>query len=279
MASRRWGQWPGGFLAAFRDTSGVVGAAGVMAAAAGAFGAVPLAVGAFGAAAVVGSALWAGAKSFPRLLEHPSTLLGKRVDTSRLGRIDPPPLKIGVIGPTLAGKTTLLDHASLRAPRGERTDNLYAVIVALQTSPQRYVALIDGAGAVYSQQFRVAEHADLLVIIVDHNRSSSEPAVDDERLAAHQEFVNQLIGHLKEQLEQHPSQRPKRIHVLLNKSDLWRGSPGEGQLVKWFRDLTSGLAATGWASQFSSAHHSNRDVASVGDFGRFLSECSKQFHA
>jgi hypothetical protein len=100
-----------------------------------------------------------------------------------------------------------------------------------------FVALIDGRGAVVDsrrQQFSIADQAQILLVVLDHNRADNTSEISPARLEEHSEFMSQLRGHMK----QRQQKEKLKIICCLNKSDLWmRDKPDRIlHLKKWFSD-------------------------------------------
>jgi hypothetical protein len=95
--------------------------------------------------------------------------LGETIDDlSRLETANPALKRIGFIGPSRVGKSTLLRTLQAQIPDGVVTDEPYAVVVLLQTTPVTYFGLIDAAGQAYAQQFKVFNAADKVIILSTH---------------------------------------------------------------------------------------------------------------
>lgn len=250
MGKRRWNKWPERFGQEITRTSGVVGFVGVGLAAAGAVLSAPV-VAVVGAITVAGAAVVSATRAIPPKLRSPNELLGKIIKINELDNIYPAVQKLGIIGASSAGKSTLLNRVRHEIPLAERTDELYAVIVALQATGGEYIALIDGAGQEYEQQFIVAENSDLLTIVLDHNESDSVVKANNERIKNQDEFIEQIIFSLKRKGVK------KRIHMLLNKRDVWEKSANKENIEKWFLGKVDELAGNNITSQITHAYHSN----------------------
>lgn len=265
MPKRRWRDWPRAFGTKINSTGGAVGLVGLGVGAA----ALVSPVGWVSSALIIGSGLtvagslgWAALASVPRQFERPENLIGKKLNVEELQNIDPPLRRLGLLGPELAGKTTLLDHIRQHSAANERTERVYAVVIPLPTSPISYVALIDGAGNEYVQQFKVADHSDIVVIILDHNSSSTDSRPDLLRLRRNEAFLEQFKGYLRTL----PSQRPDHIHFMLNKQDLWEFHPDEADLLSWFDAQVDSWKGAGLTQSVTMALHSNMRPSSITTF-------------
>jgi GTPase SAR1 family protein len=158
-------------------------------------------------------------RSIPRKKVSASDYSNKTITIDQLIDLHPPILKIGIIGDTQAGKTTLIKRILQKIPQKGTTIGVSAYIAALQTNPINYIALMDGQGQEFSDQFKVASPADLLIVVMDHNISHTEISTDPERTRDTLKFQKQLIGHMRS--EKRKANKP-RLYILANKRDLWQ---------------------------------------------------------
>ncbi|WP_165251288.1 GTPase domain-containing protein [Paludisphaera soli] len=149
--------------------------------------------------------------------------------------LEPPIFKLGVVGDSEAGKTTLVNRLLQRPLPQQRTQGVGAYIAALQTNPSEHVALVDGGGEEYVQQFQVAEYADALCVVLDHNRSHVDEAVDPRRLDKSLEFQRNLRGYIR---DVRLANRPL-VWILVNKRDLWEKL--DEQAVLSFRETIKAI--------------------------------------
>ena len=96
-------------------------------------GAVAVACAAVGAAVVVGAAGYAAYKAFPPVMKGPQDLVGKTVPFDILANVWPPIRTLAIIGTTQAGKTTLRQRLAFDRSTTERTQNITAYVVSMQT--------------------------------------------------------------------------------------------------------------------------------------------------
>jgi hypothetical protein len=221
---RRWGTWLGRTAQELNVVSGVAGVGGTIASIASwtVFSGVTAVVLSGGGAAIAlgafGYAVW---KATPPVMKRPEELVGRPIPLNELADVWPRIPTIAIVGPSMAGKTTLKSRLSFRPTPHERTQTVTAYVISLPTSPQRYVALLDGGGEQFAQQFRIAEPAEYLCVVADHNSSDTDSAIDQRRVDAHAEFFRQIRGHLVES----NSTGKERIEILVNKRDLWQSAP------------------------------------------------------
>jgi len=248
--ARRWKTWPQRFGKALTETGGVVGLVGIGISAVGATVATPIVIG-VGGATVGGALVYAACRGIPPKMLSATDLVGIIIPLEALDRIDPPILKLGIVGYTQSGKSTFLKNALQKVPEVERTDKVYAVVITLQTSPPTYVALLDGDGEQLPQQFEVAENADFLLVFVDHNYGDDTTAKSKARIGEHNSFLKQLEFYIKKR-EPLP-----RLHIVLNKRDLWEKSKNANDLQEWFSDHVRQWKKVRIAENITSDVHSN----------------------
>jgi hypothetical protein len=266
-ASRRWRTWPKRFKDEVNGISGVAGIGGT----AMAVGSWALVTGPVGVGLVIGglvlsgvSVAYASIKAIPPQLLRPEAVAHTSMPQGDVDSIDPPLSKLAIIGPSKAGKTTLRERLAIQRTNDLRTQNISAYVLPLSTQPQIFVAVLDASGEVLSQQFRIAESADMLCIVLDHNESDTEFEVRDDRLADHAKFLDQVRSHLREC----NGKRLQWVLVLKNKRDLWEAAPAQQR--QHFADFCLEQAKTWRSGNFADAvtehAHSNEipnDVADV----------------
>jgi len=189
-------------------------------------GNMALMLAATGTVITIGAFGYAIYKAVPPLMKRPEDLVGRNVSLDELKEIFPRITSLAIIGPTQAGKTTLKHRLSFDVAPPTRTQQASAYVTSLQTTPPRYIAILDGGGERYPQQFKLAEICEYLCIVIDHNISDTDPAVDQSRLHDHEAFLKQIRHHLDE------SNAPTKqwIHFLANKHDLWKCAAPEQRL-------------------------------------------------
>lgn len=265
MSQRRWNTWPKRFGKALTDTGGVVGIVGIGISAVGATVAAPIMIG-VGGVTICGALIYAGCKGIPPKMLSAAELVGTYVPLQALENIHPNILKLGILGYTQSGKTTFLKHALQQMPDKVRTSKVYAAILALQITPVTYVALLDGDGEQFAQQFEVAEQADFLLVFVDHNHSDDKVGRSKERIEDHDRFLKQLEFHISRR-------KPlSRLHIVLNKRDLWEKSKNSIELKEWFEDHVQQWKKANIAKEITSEVHSNLISGDIGKILRHISE-------
>lgn len=249
---RRWGSWPKRFGEQANATSGIFALGGAGVTAGGLIFAAPV-IAAGGVVLLAGTAVWCAVKAVPPEQRSPADAVGDRIDDlSALAQFEPPLRRVGFVGASKAGKTTLLMHVIQQpAPINTRTDDPYAVVSALVGKPSQFFALIDAAGQQFGQQFKVADESERLIVCLDHTADDHDPAADQQRLQEHDAFLKQMLGHLKTR-----GRMPTEMHFLLNKRDLWENGQDRTVLESWF----DGQVAQ-WArmpgTRVTSSRHSN----------------------
>ena len=223
MTSKRiWRLWPRRFIQELNPTSGFASLGGAILAVVSfggwnAFsGPFSVVFGVLGIVVIAVAIAIAAFKAVPPALRNAADYVGQRLSLDKLDQIDPPLPKLGIVGPGMVGKTTLLSRILQQAPPQQRTQEVHCFIAVLQTSPIRYLAMLDGPGQMFAGQFEIASYADILCIILDHNESDQERSIDRMRIQTNIEFQEQLRDFLVK-----TPRKPSFVHLLLNKRDLW----------------------------------------------------------
>jgi hypothetical protein len=161
-------------------------------------GAAALALSGVGTVIVSLAVGYALVKGIPRALKRPEELVDHIVGIDELSDVSPAIPKLSIIRPSQTGKTTLKHRLSFDFSPLVRTQQITAKVVSLQTTPPRYIAILDGGGERYPQQFKLAEVCDCLCVVLDHNISDTDLAVSAARLSEHKAFLKQIRHHLDE---------------------------------------------------------------------------------
>lgn len=209
-------------------------------------------------------------RAFPPKLVSPESKIHETFsDLKDLENFDQPITKVGFIGTSRAGKTTLLDHLVDRPTMhpNVRTDHPSATISALKGQPTKYYALIDAAGQVYSQQFEVLDVADVVFIFFDNIEGDRGTTVNQKRLEEHDGFLTQMLDRMK-----HVNRRPRNLILVLNKRDLWQNKAGGAEIEQWFSDHVAKLkhAMTNLDVNVEHMFHSNLKIEDRTAFVTFL---------
>ena len=228
--------------------------------------AAPLLMG-VGASVAVAAFGYAVYKAIPPVLRRPEDAVGETIDISELDDIYPPLLRLAIVGPTKAGKTTLKNRLGFQKKPDQRTQSVTAYILFVPATPPKYVAILDGGGERLPQQFRISELAHCLCLVLDHNESDSETALVRERLNDHTEFLTQI----RYQLNDANCTRKRWIEILINKRDLWEKAPPEekADFESFCKKEIEKWSSGGFAETVASNRHSNE----IGDdIARFMSQ-------
>lgn len=250
---RQWGDWGRLTVREINATSGLFALGGTVVAATGVILAAPVVL-ALGGTLAAGTAGWCLYKGVPPKLPSPEDLLGQVItDLKSLDQVYPRLARVGVIGASQAGKSTLLANLEGEEKVPGRTDAPYANVVALSGGANRFIAFIDAAGNRYAQQFRVVDAAEHIVLFLDNAEGSSSAAVDKDRLKVHEAFMEQLAGHIRDS-----GKPPTSLHFILNKRDLWQNSLEENALRAWFQAQVRDWQKLATQTTVSSSEHSNK---------------------
>lgn len=270
MKKRRWSQWLTNVPEKLNSVSGVAGVGGTAMAVAGGtlltgavataltFGGVGLAAGAFG------YAVWS---AIPRAMRDANVLVGQTLDIAELADVYPPLDRLAIVGSTRSGKSTLKSRLQFETPSHQRTTSVTATIVSIPTNPVSYLAVLDGGGEKFPQQFKIAEHANLMCLILDHNISDSESQISYERQSDTTKFMTQIREHLIET----GCEKKDWIGILANKRDLWErlGPANQTSFVDFVADETQKWQGGNYSHSVTMNRHSNENV---NDIGRLINE-------
>jgi hypothetical protein len=207
-------------------------------------------------------------RAVPPRRKPPQEFEGKQLFVSDLASVNPRVPVLGVIGQVQTGKTTL-HNLLLQKPFDKRLDPLTKIVTVhisvIIKQPATYWAIVDGRGEEYSQQFEVAEAAEILCILLDHNLVSEASSVNEDRINKHHEFGRQLRAKLESTWIKRKPSHTIPVHILLNKKDQWSKADDAS------RALLQGMLKTEqkeWADMtyigsVTTADHSNSDSGDV----------------
>lgn len=165
-----------------------------------------------------------------RKLKQLQGLNGSFVTIKKLKQNFPDVERISVVGISSVGKTTLIEHILGLENSNEVTIGARAYIHNFSQKNNRYGALLDSSGQSQSEQNDIALESEILIVLLDHNNSSTYAKIDKKRLESHEMFLFLLRDRIKTSGHQ-----PAWIHILFNKQDLWRGLGGrEISLIEQF---------------------------------------------
>ena len=290
MGKRDWSKYPGGILKAYnggKSGAGIVIGGAILAIAAipGFVFATPFFIvgGAIGSIGLL-AGLW---EAVPPEYREAANLVGKYEILENLKDIDPPLFKVGIIGLSGAGKTTLI-RKFCRIPdsnlvqgktKGKVTQKLYVYIAALtipsgddKRAKPKYLAFIDAPGEEEPNQLQVAEASDFLCVVVDHNNccdnNNKDYLINPVRLEEHKKFVKNVSLYLKNKRRENPI---SCIHFLLNKRDIWENNNSVDEIVtlkEWFQEKVRDWKTAIFVkdNNLSNSYHSNE---SSDDFSKF----------
>lgn len=230
LSSRSFKNFWSDIKRALNDDSGWMALSAIGLGAVGAVTSAPIALGS-GAIAVICFGTKALCKAWPEIRPNPGDFLITPIENiNALDEFDPPPEKIGLCGATGSGKTMLLWSVARKPFTDEElisTTETTALILHTNKGHNSFAAFLDGRGQELVQQLNILANSDDVVLLLDHNISENSKQLDNSRLIKHQEFLEQLFPGLKK------NQKLKRIHLVLNKSDLWKHSSEEEYLREW----------------------------------------------
>lgn len=203
--------------------------------------------------------------SWPTAILQLKTLVGKKLTLEQINDIYPKPFLLGVIGTSKSGKSTFLNQALRASIQPSRTNAIYGEVISVPRQYDKYFIVIDGDGAKLKQQFDIINKVDYLLVFLDHNMSHTKKQLSNHRLREHENF----FGHLKGYLSEH--KKITKIHLVLNKQDLWESSSKKEELYKWLtdqvRDCSDNLNI-----EVSYSLHSNLTALSVNELINNISQ-------
>lgn len=268
---RRWGQYPKRISEQLNSSAGVAGTGAVVLSVGGLFaGGVATMVGGAGIAVSILAVGYAMYKAIPEPDLDVNDLLGTSVPVRDLQRVHPRPISLSIVGPSMSGKTTLRDRLTHTHDPATRTQVVSAHIVSLQTPPPNVIALLDGGGERYPQQFEISAHCDYLCLLVDHNESDTDHSVDPLRLKQHGEFLQQIRHYLDES-----KVPPKRaIRIVINKRDLWKNASDadKAMLEKFQSEELRRWKEGNRSADISVVEHSNSSAQDIAGFVQYLKQ-------
>jgi GTPase SAR1 family protein len=234
--------------------AGVVAVGGVLLALAEfvASGAARVALFSSGLLIAAGPVVYALVRARPPQADRPAKVAGTELPLRALEQLHPRVPAVGILGLSGVGKTTLkmrlLHEVAESLPQ---TQKITVHIASVISNPTTYVAIVDGRGESASQQFEVAEAADIIFVLLDHE-DRVVTGVSEDRLRAHQRFGETLREHLQRKDWRGP------VHLLLNKRDLWSSAdPGEqDELQAFFAREIEAWSGDRYVA-VTSAEHSN----------------------
>lgn len=264
MAGRRWRLWPGRFRDELNGTSGLAGVGGTLLSIGGwQMLTGPIAIGLMGSGVTIATlaVLAAVAKALPPKPMNAAELVGRVLPFGQLDAVDPSIPIVGIAGLSLAGKTTLLSRLVHAMAPQERTQTVTFRVLALQSSPPRFVAIVDGGGERVAQQFSIIERCEYLCAVMDHNEDGSSETLSPRRLESHREFWKQA----RILLEDRNLTTKKSILLIQNKRDRWQKAPGQEQklLLDFFADEAAAWKNARLAGEVIIQPHSNESPSDI----------------
>ncbi|WP_269497888.1 hypothetical protein, partial [Acinetobacter baumannii] len=203
--------------------------------------------------------------SWPEPVLQLKELVRKKLTLEEVNSIYPIPFLLGVVGTTKSGKTTFLNQALRASTQTNRTNIIYGEVLSVPRKYDNYFIVIDGDGAKLKQQFEIINKVDYLLVFLDHNMSHTKKQLNTHRLREHENFFEHLKGYLSEH------KKIKKIHLVLNKQDLWDSSAKKKQLCDWLetkvQDCIDSLNI-----EVSYSFHSNLNSASVNELINNISQ-------
>jgi GTPase SAR1 family protein len=215
-------------------------------------------------------------QAWPAAHPHPKDYLGNDIGIPLLEALEPPPLKIGIVGRGAVGKTTLLMRLLQQPDDIPQTTQIRARISRLVGSDATYIALLEGRGEYHPDQHEILEHSECLILLMDHNDIPGQGVIGNKRLDNHRNLSQDLRTNATER------KLSFKIHLLLNKRDEWSAAQPNtvAELRAFFADEVQQWVGVLGAAAVTSAEHSNTssvDIAALSSvILRYMSEAKEQ---
>lgn len=191
---------------------------------------------------------------------------GRKLSLAALARLLPGCVKVAFVGAGAVGKSTLLHH--LVGLEGKPAETKGAELTLFSVAPPvGQLAYLDSAGQDLPQQAEIVDHADLIVLMLDHNEGGIR-RVSERRKQSQASSVDHLVSKIRHMRRQ--GKEVVAVHVLRNKSDLWGGCPAREKenLGAWFAAQLAKVKAVMPNGSVTDDDHwngSSEDVAKVRD--------------
>lgn len=202
---------------------------------------------------------WLAIKAIPPYL-NPQQVQGRKLTLDKLRELPERCVKIALVGIGCAGKTTLLEHLTGLPQTNAQT--LSPELVVLTVENVGDLVFLDAAGDDLTQQFELIDHADVLILVLDHNEKRIA-RVSSTRKQHQERNIRQLLFKLQQKQK---SGRPIfGVHLLYNKQDLWGNCPTPERinLVAWFGTLLSQIQHVLPLVPVSADDHSNQRTVDI----------------
>lgn len=264
---RPWKLWPSRFKEELNSIAGVTGIGGLVTTAAGMtilVGTIGSIVSGIGIFIASGTVVYAGFKAIPAKRNTAESLIGKNLKVTELLNIHPPVKRLAIIGPENSGKTTLKKNLAFEPHHYQRTQTVTAQVVTIPNSPTMYLAILDGAGEWYNQQFEAAKEADFLCVILDHNYSHTDSSLSTERL----NDTKRLLQQVRKILADSHLKRKVWVEILVNKKDLWENASQleVNDFMQFCNEEKSRWENANLADVVNINHHSNGRTSDIARF-------------
>lgn len=196
-------------------------------------------------------------KSIPPSKYNLSELIGKEIPLSQINNTFPEIIKVGIIGLSNVGKTTLSEAFLQKEREDRRTQEMHVYITSNKSIPLIYFGFIDGSGNSFSDQFKVVNNSNNLIIMLDHSGIDNSNKLDKNRLLKAENFLDQMRINL-----QREKINLNSIFILLNKQDLWKNLVKNDLdfLIQWFDNESEKWSNSGYAEKTYKFHHSNNST-------------------
>lgn len=165
--------------------------------------------------------------------------------------------KIAIVGVSSVGKSTLRELLFNEEHSEGVSFSAGGRAIRLGPDDGTVAILLDGPGSSMQRQYEMAERADVICVVLDHSIAQDE-AVSDVRLEQHATFFASIRQNLAAEWSKAPPSRAIKVHLLMNKRDLWEQSKAQqGTLEKFLEAERSAWAAVRYVEPVTVANHSS----------------------
>ncbi len=193
--------------------------------------------------------------SWPEIIIKTKDKLGQNIALETAEKLRPKILKIGIVGLSSVGKTTLTENIIQSKYSNERTVHTSIIVCNNRIKPNEYFGLIDGPGNNTPEQFQIIRNSDILIILFDHNLQENDIKINDDRLRDVSNLNNQFRN-----LFNQNGIKLEQIHLILNKKDLWikEDDLNKEKLKEWFDEEIKRWNTGSYSRFVTSDQHSNK---------------------
>lgn len=167
--------------------------------------------------------------------------------------------RVAIVGVPSVGKSTLKDWLLNEEHVDEVSSSTGGRAIRLGRDDKSIAIVLDGPGGSIQRQYDMAEMSDVICVVLDHS-IAQDGMVSEMRLGQQANFFGEMRSVLSAEWQKVPPKKQGvKVHILLNKSDLWKQSGPDGQrrLFDFLESERIAWASTRHIEPVTVAHHSN----------------------